>query len=789
MKWKKRIALLLATAAAGVVLAGCGSSAEKDLLLHLTFDEGQGTTVTDASGHLPDAELNYLYTNAIYMDAQDPQWRSTGVEGGSLLFDGNSTYVTYNKSDIAVEGSSLTVSVWAAPRTFEWDDPHAVENGTKLLTGLVSQFSKSSKTGFVLGYERHGRLTFQIGTGDDWISLWSDEGDGLTKYEWNQVTATLDGDAGTMSLYLNGQLLASREVPQGTAIAAANTSLLVGRSSEAEHWAASFINVHSGLMDDLKLYSRALSAEEVAEAYAAVSVPAIAYEDIGLVNILGGDVHKAQYHGGPYQFWMNEPHAPIYYNGVYHLFFQQNMQGCYWRNIAWGHLVSDDMVHWREIKQAVTPTYGSVVPDGVWSGASTLDANGVPLLFFTAGNDSFREVEGLISNQNIGVAYPADLDDSELTDWVIGDELAVIQQEGQGRAGEFRDPHIWKEGDTWCMLICSGSTQTSGGTALLYTTDTLELQDDGTVEMDWQYRGPVYEMEDPPASMGTSWELPVILPVSNQAGTVSKYFFVFSPAPATTADNKIYYFVGDFDLESGRFTPDGSFGGTPRILDFGANVFTGPSAFVDPVSGDVVMFSIMQDQRAPAEEGASGWAHTVGLARRIYLNEDGSDLCIAPIGAIQELEDEVLVDAENLTPDEANELLAGVDEDMLYIEVSFTPQEAASFGLAFKQNGEGDESRYSYDVAAGKLTGSTTNRGDGAAVLPGSGQLALKDGSLTMRVYIDRSLVEGFFNEDKALTLRSYPEDPVHAQGLSVFAEGSVTIDRLYVASMGSIYA
>ena len=121
------------------------------------------------------------------------------------------------------------------------------------------------------------------------------------------------------------------------------------------------------------------------------------------------------------------------------------------------------------------------------------------------------------------------------------------------------------------MLVCSGSTQTSGGTALLYTTDTLELQEDGTVEMNWQYRGPVYEMQDPPASMGTSWELPVILPVSNESGTMSKYFFVFSPAPATTADNKIYYFVGDFDLETGRFTPDESFGGQPRILDFGAN--------------------------------------------------------------------------------------------------------------------------------------------------------------------------------------------------------------------------
>ena len=688
MKWNQRIALLLTTAAAGLLLSGCGGT-EKDLLLHLSFDEGSGTTITDRSGQMPDAELNYLYTNAVYMDSQDPQWRDSGIEGGSLLFDGNSTYITYNKQDLAVEGTSLTVSVWVAPRTFEWDDPNAVDNGTELLTGLVSQFSKSSKKGFVLGYERHGRLTFQIGTGEDWISLWSDEGQGLSKCAWNQVTATLDGEAGTMCLYLNGQLLASREVPQGTAIAAANTGLLIGRSSEAEHWAASFINVHSGLMDELKLYSRALTAEEISKAYAAVTVPEIPYEEIGLQNILTGDIQKPQYHGGPYQFWMNEPHAPLYYNGVYHLFFQQNMQGSYWRNIAWGHLVSDDMVHWREIEQAVAPTYGTVVPDGVWSGGSTLDANGVPLLFFTAGNDSFRDVEGLISNQNIGVAYPADLSDPNLTDWVICDDLAVIQQEGQGRAGEFRDPHIWKEGNTWCMLVCSGSTQTSGGTALLYTTDTLELQKDGTVEMNWQYRGPVYEM---------------------------------------------------------------------------------------------------QDQRSPAEEGAAGWAHNVGLARRIYLNEDGSDLCIAPIDAVNSLEKEVLVDAQGLTLEQANDLLAGIDEDMLYIEATFVPQDAASLGLAFKQSENGDESRFTYDPASGKLTGSTTNRGEGASAVPGSGQLSLQDGRLTMRVYIDRSLVEGFFNGDKALTLRSYPEDPSTAQGLSVFGEGAVTVEKLYVASMGSIY-
>lgn len=138
--------------------------------------------------------------------------------------------------------------------------------------------------------------------------------------------------------------------------------------------------------------------------------------------------------------------------------------------------------------------------------------------------------------------------------------------------------------------------------------------------------------------------------------------------------------------------------------------------------------------------------------------------------------------------DHLGQLLADVDEDMLYIEVDFVPQDAESFGLAFKQSDGGDESKFIYDVASGKLTGSTTNRGEGASAVPGSGLLPLQDGRLTMRVYIDRSLVEGFFNNDKALTLRSYPEDPAAAQGLSVFAEGDVAIERLYVATMGSIY-
>ncbi len=770
------------------LVTGCSQdSHKKDLLLYLPFDEGEGLTVKDASGNLPDVEINYEFSHAAYMENRDPEWRKEGIQGGCLLFDGTSTYITYNRNDITVEGKALTIQVWIAPRMFEWDDPNAQSNGTDAPTGIISQSNKAANQGFILGYERFGCLTFQVGIGNDWLTIWSN-GDDLTRYQWNLVTATFDSDKGEMCLYLNGEMIASRSVPVGSEIKGANrTTLVVGRNVEAERLTAGFLNVASGYMDEVKLYKTALTSEEIKKYYTGVEVPEIVFSEIWLQNILQDDYTRTQFHGGPYQFWMNEPHAPVYYNGMYHLFYQANMTGSYWRNICWGHLVSTDMVNWKPIKEAIVPTENSVVPDGVWSGGAALDKNGVPLLFFTAGNDSFRDTPGLISNQNIGVAYPADLTDPELTDWIIYDELAVIQQQGQGRAGEFRDPHIWKEGDTWCMLVCSGSTTSNGGTALLFTTDTLELKSDGTIDMNWTYKGPVYEMENQSALYGTSWELPIILPVTNEQGTITKYFFEISPAPASIADNKVYYWLGDFDLDTGKFTPDKDFEGEPHLLDYGANVFTGPSCLVDPVSGNIYMFSIMQDQRGAAEQGASGWAHTVGLARRIWLNDDGTDLKMEPIEALHTLEEKVLIDESDLSLTQANTLLASVNEDMLYIYIRAAVTNATEFGINLKQGGKWDGTSYTYDVDDELIQGKTENKGQGAKSNFVSGYLPNEDGTIEIEIFIDRSLVEAFFNDYKAISIRAYTEDPA-SQAIDLFSDGEIVILDLYVAVMGSIF-
>ena len=52
---------------------------------------------------------------------------------------------------------------------------------------------------------------------------------------------------------------------------------------------------------------------------------------------------------------------------------------------------------------------------------------------------------------------------------------------------------------------------------------------------------------------------------------------------------------------------------------------------------------------------------------------------------------------------------------------------------------------------------------------------------------VDRSLVEGFFNGAKAISMRAYPEER-DSKAISLYADGSVTVKELYVASMGSIF-
>src|ERR1035437_1573465 len=100
---------------------------------------------------------------------------------------------------------------------------------------------------------------------------------------------------------------------------------------------------------------------------------------------LAGDPHRPQYHLLPAANWMNDPNAPIYWQGQYHMFYQFNPNGAFWGDMHWGHAVSADLVHWKHQPVAMAPTPGGADKDGVFSGCIVAD-RGVPTAIYTGVN-------------------------------------------------------------------------------------------------------------------------------------------------------------------------------------------------------------------------------------------------------------------------------------------------------------------------------------------------------------------------------------------------------------------
>lgn len=788
------IAATIGCLGGAVALTGCSDGYDEDLRLSLSFNEGSGKFAKDSSGHFEDTKISYVYSEADYITPRDPEWREKGVKGGCLLFDGYSSGITYSGEDYAVSGSKLTVSAYIAPRMFEWDDPNGKKNGTEQITPIISQSYHTDTTGegFMLGYWRFGELSFQFGAGGSWYKLWSGE-KRLNKYEWNYVAGVFDGENGTASLYLNGERVAYTEFDKGLSLSKpSDEDMYIGCAGTDR------LHRVSGLMDEICLWENALPAEYFEETFRETELPEIEFEDIWMMNILTDDPYKPQYHGGPYQMWTNETHAPVYYNGVYHIFHQFNMAGPFFRQLCWGHFTSTDMVNWTPRKEIITPMPDSVCPDGVWSGAATNDVNNVPVLFFTAGNDSFSE-DGLISNQNIGYAYPKDLTDPYLTEWIVGDELAIAQKAGEGQPGEFRDAHVWQEDGVYYMTICS--SQNNQGCVLLYESDSIEVDyKAGDVDMNWEYRGVLHQLSstDWNADYGTSWELPVMLPVSNADKSITKHILIISPAPAATADNNIYYFLGTFDKLTGKFIPDEDYAHAPKRFDYGPNVFTGPSAMLDE-KGDMYLFSISQDYRSEGEVMRAGWTCGMSLVRKVTLSDDGK---LAQIDAVSALRDNyvtTLTEGENLSIEEANEKLAGVKKDMLYLSVTFKgiTEHTKSVTVRVKSDAAGrDYTDFSYDCQSKKISSVTANRGAqdklGASNDMGEATFDIVNGTLTIEIYIDRSLIETFFDARLAISMRSYAAPSSTAVLLSAEqdekAETPLTIAKLKAGEVKSIY-
>src|ERR1019366_8938638 len=69
--------------------------------------------------------------------------------------------------------------------------------------------------------------------------------------------------------------------------------------------------------------------------------------------------------------WINDPNGPVLLNGQYHLFFQLNPFADQWGHMSWGHAVSPDLVHWKQLPVALAEEQGVAI----FSGSTVVDAD------------------------------------------------------------------------------------------------------------------------------------------------------------------------------------------------------------------------------------------------------------------------------------------------------------------------------------------------------------------------------------------------------------------------------
>jgi hypothetical protein len=203
------------------------------------FEEGNGNTALDALGN-----NNGTINGATY---------DVGLVGGTLSFDGSNDYVEI-PDDPSLRGmSQLTVEAWIYPKTV---DPY--------YQGIVV---KRNNTGWT-------EVTYQMYLDDDYEGCWNVSNGGspggdarcggpsvLAINKWYHFVGLYTGQMA--ELYINGNACGQAPFEGGNVSNKLNHRFLIGTFAYGGSQAYSFY----GLIDEVAVYNRALTQEEITQHY------------------------------------------------------------------------------------------------------------------------------------------------------------------------------------------------------------------------------------------------------------------------------------------------------------------------------------------------------------------------------------------------------------------------------------------------------------------------------------------------------------------------------------------
>jgi fructan beta-fructosidase len=535
------------------------------------------------------------------------------------------------------------------------------------------------------------------------------------------LLSTFHGFAQTISLeithrYLNLPVAQRSEKKKMTFDVGGKTDreFLIRLSDEAEYWTFCDMSGYLGQTLQIKYEGNVAGLSKIFQS----DQPAQA-------NTFYSETNRPQLHFTSRVGWLNDPNGLLFYDGEYHLFYQHNPYEREWGNMHWGHAVSSDLIHWKELPIALYPDRhgtmfsGSAVIDYENTSGFGSKANPAMVAIYTADSPE-KQVQCL--------AYSLDKGRT----WTKYEENPVIDSGAQWNTHDTRDPKVFWHAPIakWVMVL-----NERDGHSIYHSANLKQ----------WAYQSHTTGF----------WECPELfeLPVDDDPNTTR---WVMYGASGT-------YMIGQFD---GReFTP-----------------LSGKHQY-----GNGVIYAAQTFSNIPASDGRRiqiGWNRIdnpgmpfksqMGLPTELSLKTtpNGIRLFNNPVREVDRLQGAAFVNKQGLTAGEASKLLQPFnDAATLRVKATIKLSHATAAGLSL----------YGQPIVQYDLNHNLLN---GAFYSP----VVMTSMELKVDIILDKTSVEVFVdNGHYSYCIERRPKDG-DTQGF-VFSGKEIEVKNLEVYEMKSIWA
>lgn len=459
---------------------------------------------------------------------------------------------------------------------------------------------------------------------------------------------------------------------------------------------------------------------------------------------------RPDYHFSPAEGGMGDPNGFCYWKGNYHLFYQAFPPESFeskWYNVHWGHAISKDMVHWKDLPYAIYPN----PEESCFSGSALVD-----------GDRVIAAYHGTQVGNMIAVS-----DDPLLLNWEKIEGTAVMPNRTSGV--RIFDPCIWKKDGKYYSLsgVFEIDELTGSRRMVQYLFESENLKD-------WAYLHPFLE-HDVFTPLGEDGACPYFWPLGD------KYVLIhFSHDAGPTA------LVGDYDKERDKFVVLNSVRLSSGFAGGGGT--HAPSAFPDG-DGNVILIMNMSTAKATTYREHTIMGHVMTLPMKLTQQDHAQtgfnvDIGFEPVEQVENLRGEMLAEIANLPLPRGEEVvLEKISGDAIEIEAEV--EAPRTFELNVLRSPDGEQvTRIMFYRDGGKrdlrrdkawhqdktiktgfdslISIDTTQSTALPNVHPRAQEIVpvfLDAGEpVKLRVFVDKSIVEVFVNGKAYVSMRVYPD-------------------------------